>query len=81
MNCVVFHRPLLTTPSEIEQLWTLLDVEPVHLELFVAVNPYWVGTILHVSAALIADPDPIGAVTALVRYCLRWVDFSDTRWT
>ena len=36
---------------------------------------------MHVSAALLADPDPIGAVTTLIRYCLHWVDFSDTRWT
>jgi len=81
ISCVVFDRPPPTNPAELEQLWTFLDIEAGKLELFLVVNPYWDGKVLHVSAALLSDPDAIGAVTTLVRYCLKWVDFSDTRWT
>ena len=37
--------------------------------------------ILHVSADLLSDPDPTGAVTTLLRYCIGFVDFGETRWT
>ena len=81
ISCVMLDRPQPTNSSDIEHLWAFLDVEPAHLELFVRVNSYWDGKSLHVIAALLSDPDSIGAVTTVVRYCLKWVDYSDTRWT
>ena len=81
MSCVAYDRPPPTNTDEIEHLWSFLEVDDTALELFVLVNPYWDGKVLHVSAALLSGDDPIGAVTTLVRYCLRFVDFSETRWT
>ena len=80
MTSVLFDRPDPTNESEVEHLWALLDVDPSHLELFVQVNPVWDGKVLHVSSSLLTSPDAIGAVTTVVRYCLKWIDFSETRW-
>ena len=77
---VLFDRPHPTNVDEVEHLWALLDVEPSHLELFVQVNIVWDGHRLHVSSSLLASQDAIDAVTTVVRYCLKWVDFSETRW-
>ena len=81
VSSVAYDRAPPEDPAEIEHLWAFLEVDPNSLELFVAVNPYWDGKVLHVSAALLSGPDPIGAVTTVLRYCLAWVDFSETRWT
>ena len=59
---------------------TFLDVEPKHLELFVRVNPYWDGKRLHVLASLQQHADHISAVTGVIKYCMHWQDFSETRW-
>ena len=81
LNSVAYDRPPPTDPEQIEHLWSFLEVAPNHLDLFVSVNPFWDGRVLHVSAALLTQPDPVGAVTTILRYCLKWVDFSETRWT
>ena len=78
---VAFDRAPAENPSEVEQFWAMLDVEPRHLELFVKVNPYWDGKILHVSSGLLSEADSLGPVRTLVLACLSWVDFSETRWT
>ena len=80
LNRVVFDRPDPTNPDEVEHLWALLDVDPSHLQLFVQVNPVWDGKMLHVSSSLLASQDAISAVTTVVRYCCKWIDFSETRW-
>ena len=77
---VVFDRADPLDSEELAQLWTALDVEPKVIDLFIKVNPKWDGQSLKVSEALLHDPDPIGAITSVVHYCLRCCDFSDTRW-
>ena len=81
ISCVAYDRPDPIEPGEIEHLWTLLDVDPTHIELFLRVNPSWDGSILHVSSSLLGTDDHIRAITTVVRYCMRWSDFSETRWT
>ena len=77
---VVFDRPEPLDAEELAQLWTALDIEPKLIDLFMKVNPKWDGTSLKVSEALLHDSDPIGAVRTVLLYCLRFCDFSDTRW-
>ena len=67
--------------GDVEQFWAFSDVEPAVLDLVVKVNPFWDGQRLRVSAALAGEPDSISSVTTVVQYCLKWCDFSDTRWT
>ena len=33
------------------------------------------------NAALLGDPGCVNALATVIHYCLRWCDFSDTRWT
>ena len=77
---VVFDRPEPLDSEELAQLWTALDIEPKFIDLFIKVNPKWDGKSLKVSEALLHHSDPIGAVRAVVLYCLRFCDYSDTRW-
>ena len=77
---VVFDRPSLVRVDDTEVLWTFLDVEPSHLELFLRVNPTWDGEHLRVSAALQGQDDAISAVECCIKYCMRWAVFSETRW-
>ncbi len=51
------------------------------MDLFVRVNPIWDREKLRVSQALSDDMDAVEAVTTCIKYCIRWVDFSETRWT
>ena len=78
---VSYDRPEPSSIADVEHFWSSLDVEPKYLELFVAVNPLWIGGKLHVSSSLLTRSDAIEAVTTIIHYCLKWVDFSDTRWT
>ena len=80
---VSFDRPDpdSCTSANIASLWTFLDVAPTDLDLFLKVNPMFDGQRLHVSAALLGDPECVHIVTTIIHYCLRWCDFSDTRWT
>ena len=77
---VVFDRHPPDNIEDLEHFWTCLDVEPKILDLVVRVNPFWDGQRLRVSASLADEPDAINMVTTVVRYCMHWVDFSDTRW-
>ena len=81
LNCVAYDRPEPDNVDGVQYLWTLLDVEPSHIDLFVRVNPSWDGSLLHVSASLLNDADAVSAVSTLITYTLKWTDFSETRWT
>ena len=80
-RCVSFDRDPPDNVQDIEALWTSLDVEPHMLDMMVKVNPYFNGQKLRVSASLESEVDAINTVVTVVRYCMHWVDFSDTRWT
>ena len=62
-------------------LWSYFDVHPSLLEVSVWVCPQWTGNGLHVRASLVNDDDAIDAITVCIKQCMRWCDFSDTRWT
>ena len=76
-----FDRPTPTSLHEVEFFWTFLDIDVALVELFVRVNPIWDGEKLRVSAALSDDQDAIAAITTCIKDCMRWTDFSETRWT
>ena len=80
---VSFDRPDpdSCTSGNTALFWTLLDVAPTDLDVFLKVNPMFDGQRLHVSGSLIGDPECVHIVTAIIHYCLKWCDFSDTRWT
>jgi hypothetical protein len=78
---VIFDRPTPTNLEDVEFFWIFLGVDVAHVELFVRVNPIWDGEKLSVSQALFADLDAIEIITACIKYCMKWVDFSETRWT
>ena len=80
-SCVVFDKPPPACVADIEHFWASLDVKKEFLPLFVEVDPSWTGGRLHVSASVLAKSDAIATVTTIIHYCLKWVDFSDTRWT
>ena len=77
---VVFDRPDSDNDEELEGMWAFLDVKPADLNLFVKVDPHWDGRRLHVRRSLLEDRNAIDSVSTLIKYCLSWVDFSDTRW-
>ena len=78
---VAFDRHEPDNLADLEWLWIFLDVAPTDLPLFLKVNPLWDGQKLRVNATLLNDPDCINALTTVIHYCLKWCDFSDTRWT
>ncbi len=78
---VAFDRPTPTNLQDVELLWAFLDIDVALVEIFVRVNPIWDGEKLRMSAALSDDQDAIAAITTCIKYCMRWVDFSETRWT
>ena len=78
---VAFDRHEPDNMAELEYLWVFLDVAPTDLALFMKVNPLWEGQKLRVNASLLADGDCVKAITTVLHYCLKWCDFSDTRWT
>ena len=78
---VSFDRSAPDNIDDIEHMWSCLDVESKVLHMFVKANPIWDGQRLRVSASLLDEPDAINMVITVVRYCIQWVDFSDTRWT
>lgn len=81
IRMVVFDRAPAANPTEVEQFWAMLDIEPGKLDLFVEVNPYWDGKVLHVNSALLTDSDSSAKIRTLLLTCLFWTDFSETRWT
>ena len=78
---VSFDRPAPDNIDDIKHLCSCRDVEPKVLELVVKVNPFWDGQRLRVGAALVDEADAINMVITVIRYCMHWVDFLDTRWT
>ena len=77
---VVFDRPDPANEEDVEGMWVFLDVNPADLELFLKVDPHWDGRKLHVRRSLLADRHATDSVSTLIKYCLSWLDFSDTRW-
>ena len=80
-GCVAFDRHEPDSLADLEYLWTFLDVAPTDLALFLKVNPLWDGRNLRVNAALLDDAGCVEPLTTVIHYCLKWCDFSDTRWT
>lgn len=78
---VDFDRPEPSNTEEIAQFWAFFDIDHKHIDLFIKVNPVWTGKKLRVSASLINDPGCMAALKTIINYCLRFCDFSDTRWT
>ena len=54
---------------------------PGLLEVFVKVNPVWDGVKLRVRTSLQAEVDAIDSIRVCIKHCMRWCDFSETRWT
>ena len=77
---VVFDGAVPVDPMQVENMWAFLDVEQKLLDLFIKVDPRWDGKMLHVRSDLLEDSNPIDCVTTVIQYCLRFVDFSETRW-
>ena len=78
---VAFDLVEVADPADLEFLWSYLDVPPKLLPVFCRVCPQWKGNRLHVRASLVNDVDGIDAITVCIKHCMRWCDFSDTRWT
>ena len=78
---VAFDLPDPSDPSDIEFLWSYLDVPPQLLDVFIRVCPRWQGGRLHVRASLVNEEDATEAITVCIKHCMRWCDFSETRWT
>ena len=66
--------------DEVDAFWRFLMADDGAIETLVEVNPWWDGESLHVNAPLQADPEMLSKVTFVVLYCLRPVDWSETRW-
>ena len=79
MSSSIARHP--TNLEDVEFLWILLGVDVTDVDLFVRVNPIWDGEKLRVSQALSDDLDAIEAITTCITNCMKWVDFSETRWT
>ena len=78
---VAFDLPEPLVPEDIEFLWSFLDVPPLLMEVFIRVNPKWDGQRLHVLSSLESAPDAIESITVCIKHCMKWCDFSETRWT
>ena len=81
---VVFDLPDLEDPQtrqDTQWLWYCLEVPPNLMDIFLKVNPRWYGDRLHCSAVLAKDPAMMSCLKTVIHCCLRWVDFSETRWT
>lgn len=69
--------------SDVEALrcfWEFLDVPKTVLDVFIMVDPYFDGTRLHVNKNMASHPQGWRHVKMCVLLCLRWLDWSDTRW-
>ena len=77
---VDFDLPEPSNYADIEMLWSFLDIEPRHMHFFLKVNPIWTGQRLRVSSSLINDPECVACLKTVINCCLRFCDFSDTRW-
>ena len=77
---VDFDRAEPSNIEEIEMLRSFLDIAPQDLALFTKMKPLWTGQRLSVSASLLNDSDCVACLTTVINYCLRFCDFSDTRW-
>ena len=70
--------------STYASFWVLLGVDdPAMLQRILDVNPWWdrANQILRVSSSLKRAPDQgFAQIKGIVLYCLRWKNWSDTRW-
>jgi hypothetical protein len=64
----------------IRAFWAALDVEPALLDTFCSINPLWNGKSLVCEVTWSEKLDALATIGMCVRYCLRFMDFSDTRW-
>ena len=54
---------------------------PTMLDVFLKVCPMWKGKRLHVRSSLLNTADAIDSISVCIKHCMRWCDFSETRWT
>jgi hypothetical protein len=78
-NCVEFvdkghHR------GDVITFWEFLGVSPGWIQLFAAADPVWNGRRLLVSKEMGQSSESLAKVKVLVLYCLRWCNWSETRW-
>lgn len=60
--------------------WEFLDIPPRILDLFVSVDQIYDGTRLHVDKSMATHPNGWRRIKVCVLFCLRWLDWGDTRW-
>ena len=73
--CLVKVRSSTRGGSEPPNLLASMDVDPNMLDSFVRCNPIWDGH--HLVCRVGSDFE---TVVQIIKYCLKFADFSDTRW-
>lgn len=60
--------------------WSFLGISAAWIQLFADADPVWNGQRLQVASQFGRSPDVFAKLRLLVLYCLRWYNWSETRW-
>lgn len=78
-HCVAFvDRP--HSRQDVQLFWGFLGIPLAWRQLFVDADPVWDGRVLAVSSAFGESKEAYDRLRLLVLYCLRWYNWSETRW-
>lgn len=66
--------------NQVAAFWSFMEIGSGMLGLFLEVDPRWDGEFLVVDPGLEQDEDFFSKISTVVLMCLRWFDWSDTRW-
>ena len=81
MSRIVFEDDCQTEATR-RLCWTWLGIPENHLDEMVAINAHWhlEREVLIVSHALQGSPGVVTRICNAVFFCMKWRDFSETRW-